>query len=397
MHKKTFACFIFCIAYFFSLHNCASKSNIITGSDELNHSMKLTVGVFQDERIEKLNSDDVREILQESLNMLEKKFGHISISFEIIKEGNLEDFFTEARQKYPRFNGWISKTYLLMNSNEESWQKTFEKRKPQIIRFLKENWELQDLNNYYKAKNYEHFTDKLIETYIEKLKKLKTYKMKNQENLFSKNPYLHSYKAWEKLMEYQDSYDIILTNTILVYDDFLKPYPHVVFKHAKVSGGSFESPYREGFLAGVSSFSSVFELYSQEPYFLGEKTANIASLTKEFMNKAIGGYLMAHELGHQIFWIPDVYNHPAGCLMDTKIENLEIGDGYNQLLKGYPVCLECQKYVRARNELFAGQKELKKGDKEKARLHIIKGLKMLPERLDRDRDEIESYFMRQLN
>ncbi|MDH5716758.1 MAG: hypothetical protein OEZ22_03855 [Spirochaetia bacterium] len=358
-----------------------------------NQKINLTVGVFQDNRLEKLSNEDIDVIFNEAIVMLQKKFTNVSVNFSIIKTGTLENLFNESAQKNSKFDNWLKNFEPLLGIDEKKWEQKILLKKNEIINFLKNNWSLSDLNTYYKAKSYSDFADYLIKVYNEKLLFLKKYKLKNQNSLFSKNHKYHSYKAWVELMKYQDSYDIILTNTILVYDEIEKPYPHVIFKHAKVSGSSFESPAREGNLAGVSSFSSVFELYSNEPYFLGKASSKMGSLSRDFINKAIGGYLVAHEMGHQIYWIPDVYDHPKGCLMDTKFENLEIADGYKQLLEENPKCKKCEKYIKARDEIFTGQKLLKDNKKDKAAFHIKKGLKLLPEKLDRDYKEVESYFL----
>ena len=45
-------------------------------------------------------------------------------------------------------------------------------------------------------------------------------------------------------MKNQRDYDIIITNTLIVYDNFLEPYPHAVLRYAKVGGSSFKSPAR---------------------------------------------------------------------------------------------------------------------------------------------------------
>ena len=57
----------------------------------------------------------------------------------------------------------------------------------------------------------------------------------------------------------------------------------------------------------------------------------VSSFSEEPVSEEfIGTYLLAHELGHAILKIPDVYDHGPGCLMNTSFAP-SYTDGYAAL------------------------------------------------------------------
>lgn len=392
----------FLISAVFSVSICGPLTPL-TDSEKLLREIEipLTVGVFQDERLPALQKSDIRVIFKEAEEMLHRKLGYVPVRFKLQRRGRLVDLFEEVKADDSRFENWLEDFKPMISEPVKIWKDRMYNQRAEMIPFLKKYWSLEALSKYRKVSSYEKFLAEMLPVYVKKLKYLKNYRLtsgpRKGQLLISENPVHHSYLAWSALMNYQSRYDLILTNTILAYDNITEPYPHVVFKHAKVSGGSFESPERRGYLAGSSSMSSVFELYSNEPYFQGERTRQANLLSREYINRALGGYLLAHEMGHQIYWIPDFYQQPNDCLMNTGFENMEIGDGYRQLIKGRSACSEYRPYVQARNLLFIGSWYAKKGRMQAAQEYIERGLDMLPEKLDRSHEIVKSYYRKVLD
>ncbi|MDW8305600.1 MAG: hypothetical protein RML34_00850 [Leptospiraceae bacterium] len=302
-------------------------------------SFVLKLALLQDPRFPQLSHLDVQEILAAAQEMTAQKFA-TEIDFSLAHEGFVEDFFKSS--SLPKNGDFIiDEEYLLQE---------FRKKKNSALAFLRKNWSLKDLGAYFPTGSYESFWQNLFLTYRQKLATLRNYRLKNGMLLLNHKPY-ESYRSWKKIMREQNLYDFILTNHFILYDEVAEPYPHVIFKHAKVSGSSFDSPKREGPFMGKSAMMSVFELYAEEEYFLGERTKKIKNYSRSFRNKALGGYLLAHEIGHMLFWISDVYDHGRNCLMDTRFENLEIADGYRVLLEHPEPCPRCLEYVEARKKI----------------------------------------------
>lgn len=308
----------------------------------------LEVAVLQSPYYPSLEKSDIEEIFASAQDMVKNKFG-AKIIFQVVYFGHVDEFFNQV----------IGENHLEKENfslTEEKLKKEWLNNKKAAISFLKKNFRLKELNQFLKAKTYESFWEGLGREYMKKFSILKNYRLKNGQGLWTNNPEIHSYRFWKKIMRYQKDFDFILTNIFVFYDDFEEPYPHAILKHAKISGASFDSPNRRGILLGSTAFASVFEIYSNEDYFLGIRTTKLKTLSRSFLNKAFGSYLLAHEIGHQLFWIPDVYDHPEGCLMDTRFENMEIGFGYELLKKNLSPCVKCQKYVNARQKVLQAQK-----------------------------------------
>ncbi|RKY00335.1 MAG: hypothetical protein DRP55_05940 [Spirochaetes bacterium] len=182
-------------------------------------------------------------------------------------------------------------------------------------------------------------------------------------------------------MWYQDKYDIVISNCLIVYDDITKPYPHAVLRYAKVGGSSFESPERKIF-GGTSAMVNLFEMLTDIPYF--EKPYQKGKITQKEWNGIVGRFILAHEIGHALYLIPDVYNHPKGCLMDSSVQTMDYYQGY-LLLKKYPIqCPMCQPYVTAREHHLLADYLMKEGKYNDAIYEYKLAKKMTPVKLDID-------------
>lgn len=133
----------------------------------------------------------------------------------------------------------------------------------------------------------------------------------------------HRFSDWLCAMEVQRDDDVVLSNAYVFYDLATEPYPHTVFHHSRLSGAAMFSAAREP-LFGRAVFVST---YSEE------------AVSDEF----VGTYLLAHELGHAILKIPDVYDHGSGCLMNTSFAP-SYAQGFAALPHGPFLCTRCRPY-----------------------------------------------------
>lgn len=152
---------------------------------------------------------------------------------------------------------------------------------------------------------------------------------------------------WLCAFEVQQDADVVITNAYVFYDLLTEPYPHAVYHGSRLAGAVMQSPSRPLFL-GRAVFVSSFGL-SGEPQSLLEPNAEALSAAQD-KNKFVGTYLLAHELGHALLRIPDVYDHGPKCLMSTDY-SLGYVDGYKRLLAHQGRCSRCTIYTDARKSL----------------------------------------------
>jgi hypothetical protein len=162
---------------------------------------------------------------------------------------------------------------------------------------------------------------------------------------------------WLCAFEVQSEADVVLTNAFVFYDLLSEPYPHAVYHGSRLAGAVMQSPSRPLFL-GRSVFVSSFGL-TGEPQVLLDEGHN--ALEAKDRSRFVGTYLLAHELGHALLRIPDVYDHGPKCLMST---DYSVGyiEGYKRLLTHTGRCSRCSIYTDSRKalQLFEDALRLKK-------------------------------------
>lgn len=182
---------------------------------------------------------------------------------------------------------------------------------------------------------------------------------------------------WLCAFEVQRETDVVMTNAYVFYDLLSEPYPHAVYHGSRLAGAVMQSPARELFL-GRGVFVSTFGL-GGEPAALLEP--GHSRLTAAGRDAFIGTYLVAHELGHALLRIPDVYDHPPKCLMTTDYA-LGYVEGYERLLAHTGRCPRCAGYVAARQAFQEFEEALKAKRIADAERLVDKVVKKLPPHID---------------
>lgn len=346
-------------------------------------TITINMAYVVDHNLPTISAKGIREIVASARDEFEKKFGTNDFKFNYLGERPVNQFFrNNLRTQDPYYKELNSKKLKFFSKKID-----YEPHQDAIIAFLKQ-WKLWDLAQFFpeqireKINTYEDILPYLYAEYHSKVKILENLKQKNKKLLIDRKYNVHnSYVNWKAAMHFQKEYDIVICNTLIVYDDYTQPYPHAVLRYAKVGGSSFLSPLRAAF-DGTSAMVNLFEVLTDIPYFKARNKAR--KIPENIWNDLVGRYIMAHEMGHMIFLIPDVYNHPEGCLMDSSVQNLDYYDGYQILLK-YPIrCVKCQPYVEARMHHFKGDKLFAGKDFENAAREYRLSKKMTPEDLDID-------------
>ena len=341
--------------------------------------VNLTMGYLKDSRLPGISDADLAIIVAEAKKTLDMKFGTENLNFVNKGQQPIEGFFAKYLNRKDAY-------YTNLNRGRLKFfvQNDYTALTPQILGFLRQ-WKVWDLADFFpekkaELKTYEQVLPELMKGYFEKEKFLEGLKLAGGTDLVArKNNDYQSYINWMATMRNQDQFDLVVCNTFIVYDDMAHPYPHTALRFAKVGGSSFESPKRPAFDGG-SSMLNLFEMLTDLEYF--KTSGQRDKISRETWDQVIGAYILAHELGHMIYLIPDVYNHDKGCLMDSSHENLDYYEGYKLLQKFPEPCSKCVPYVDARNFRFSADAKAKSGDLSGAIGDYKVSMKMTPLNLD---------------
>jgi len=223
-------------------------------------------------------------------------------------------------------------------------------------------WSVEELREFFPENEREGLTDlgairrRLMAEFERKVERIKKVQLKGESiiepSLFDKRSYTRFVCAVRK----QRQWDLLLTNAFFLYDAADEPYPHAVFGKLKAGGASMPSPHRRA-LRGRALMTSTFEIDNDLEFFKNEE---VAGLSPEQKDELLGAYILAHELGHAIFKIPDSYDHPPGCLMTTKMHQGYLA-GYDELKANPGQCPKCRVYVDARLAYFRGERLFREG------------------------------------
>ena len=182
-----------------------------------------------------------------------------------------------------------------------------------------------------------------------------------------------SFVGWLCALKRQDDYDVILTNTFILADLMTEPHPHSVFGKAKIGGIAVRSPARPA-LGGQVLLATTFGI-DTDLAPLSELNGAPASVDERA--EILGAYLLAHEIAHAVFGIPDVFDHPEGCLMTSR-PGASYRDGLAELRAFPRPCPRCRPYVEARGLLAEARARLDAGQPAKAARLGRKAISTLP-------------------
>lgn len=159
-----------------------------------------------------------------------------------------------------------------------------------------------------------------------------------------------SFVGWLCALKRQADYDVILTNTFILADLMTEPHPHSVLGKAKIGGIAVRSRGAR-VMDGQALLATTFAIDTPIPS-LSELNGQPASIAQRA--DILGTYLLAHEIGHAVFGIPDVYDHPPGCLMTSRPGSSYL-QGLRELRAHPTACPKCQPWVQARRALERGR------------------------------------------
>ena len=318
-----------------------------TNSTDQVHNISLTVVSMFDKRLPALTSKDVADILAEAERVIAKKLaGGTTVSLVYVGEKPFRDLFTTTYRhgkKYATLKPWrydrvlAEKTPILLSDQYE-----------QVVTQFLRQWPLEELRDFFPSSKVSTYGDvyrHVMATYHKKVRALGRLETKDGDPLLlPEQPPFQSYVEWLAAAHEQDKYDIILTNTLIVYDLLSCPYPHTVCKHAKVGGSSFTSPRRRA-MGGRALMVNILEEYGN----VKELNPRAGDTPRALRNKILGGFYLAHEFGHAFYLIPDVYDHGGACLMNSAFDAMDARKGYELLTADMSACPKCRPWIDAKH------------------------------------------------
>ena len=338
----------------------------------------LDVLLLNDPDFQEISEDDARQILKNGRETLSDKLGFDDLHFNFTGSRSVQAFISDYADSESECVRDFQKLRTIPGGRS-----AFDVDRAHVIAFLK-RWPLKSLRSFFPEEkqealvDYETIAEILLVELDRKVKLISNFKLKDGQSLLAADKIpKRSYVHWICALREQDEADLILTNEFILYDLASEPYPHSVFHKCKVGGASLASPKRKA-IRGRAVVSSTFSMVTKLPFF---KEDGVDDLSADERLAVIGAFIVAHELGHALFKLPDFYDHPPECLMTTKYETGYVSGFYD--LRAHPgQCSMCEPYVKARAQVFLGQLKAREGEHSEAIDHLKNAIRSTPKHID---------------
>jgi tetratricopeptide (TPR) repeat protein len=323
----------------------------------------------------------VEPLLERAAHTLGEKLGG-GIVFDVVEVMSAGEFFASYLDKFTYKELYTKVGYPVFGRVDRDLYRE------SVAAFLGQ-WELEELRSFFpeapEDADVAWFVQGTLDAYAARIQALKEIKLADGTPWLTKKSYANSsYLAWAAAASAQRKWELVITNAPIVYDHITRPYPHNVMKKAILGGVSLAGQVKGSALNRVIllSLASVAE---GTPSFL-EDSLNGRSREERMLVAA--DYLLAHELGHAIYLIPDVYDHGPDCLMNTTMVNMDYWTGYQALNDSTDRCGKCAPYRRGKEKLAAGDRHYANKNYEKALKDFREAEELLPEWIAGDRQVV---------
>ncbi|RJO68873.1 MAG: tetratricopeptide repeat protein [Myxococcales bacterium] len=342
------------------------------------HAPQVTLSVVRvlDGDFAYISDADLAAMLATARRMYADKFGVDHVRFIDAGRLSIESFFERfLDKKSEAYRRRDARRFHVGEAND------FSRHKQTIMAFLKK-WSLDELQGFFPAEeraryaSYEDVHAGIVEQMTEKVAEIATLQVGGKPLLRPEKAEYRSFLNWLAALELQDRYDVVLTNGFILYDDMSQPSPHSIFSTCKVGGVSAKSPKRPA-LDGRVIMGSTFGMDTDIPFF--KETAG--ATPRDRRNDVTGAYVIAHELGHAIFKLPDHYNHGPECLMNNA-KNQSYEEGYALLVAHPGPCAKCAVWLSARDAFWDGEYFFSRQEWKAAIDAYTKALKQTPQNVD---------------
>lgn len=297
---------------------------------------RLRVAYLEDPRFPSLTKEQLRQAMECASKAAKSEFMISTLDFGEIAVREIGPYFEAVLGKGYK-PGNVLNPFAALNEDENPEMSPVQE---EFLRQFNMDSLLAFVNEKQKPQvgTTKDFFNILYNTWREKAGLFANLKINDKPAFTPESYFFQSARAWKDLGLVQKEYDFFITNTAIFYDILEEPYPHTIFKHAKLGGTDLKSPGApngDGKAAMVSTigFSNV------APF--GE-----ANLNEKEITEVLGVYLMLHEIaGHMILRMDDYYDHPAHCVMCTPPGNMDYAKATAEVLRNPGPCPICEKYI----------------------------------------------------
>ncbi len=341
-------------------------------------NITLDVVIANDPELPPVTREDAAIIMAEAKKTVADKLGYEGLTFRVVGEKSVEAFLDEHAPK----GGECLESFAPVRVVPGKKRAVDVDRKA-VVHFL-ERWSLNELRSFFDAKeraaltSHEVIAAKLAAELDRKLELIASLTLENGASILAPDKLdERSYVRFVCAMRAQNEADLVLTNAFILYDLGSEPYPHSVFQKNKVGGASLASPRRQA-IPGRALVSSTFSMITSLPFF---REDGVEGLSPRDKLEVIGAFILAHELGHALFKLPDFYDHPKECLMTTKHDTGYVS-GYWRLLASPGPCPACAPWVEAKRHVFAAEDKRQRGDTAGAIASLKEAIRKTPRHID---------------
>jgi hypothetical protein len=313
-------------------------------------ALTLDVLIANDPDFPAVGDAEAKAILDEAVNTVSDKLGYKGLSFRVVGSTSVKQFLDE--------NADDACLASFEPVRVRPGTRTAKSLGAKAVMSFLQRWKVDELKAFFPANDrralttYDAIAQKLLDEFDRKIGLIAGFKLPSGASLLApEKADERSYVRWVCAMRTQGQADLVLTNAFILYDLGSEPYPHSIFQKCKVGGASLLSPKRRA-MRGRAMVGSTFSMMTDLPFF---KEDGIEDLRPQERFEVIGAFIVAHELGHALFKLPDFYDHPKECLMTTKYETGYVS-GY-WYLKAYPgTCNACAPWVTAKRHVFVADR-----------------------------------------
>jgi hypothetical protein len=341
-------------------------------------SLVLEVLIANDPDFPAVTPETAQKILGAAKATLADKFSGVEVEFRIIGSTTVTEFI---RRNVPPGDA--------CSQQFEPQRVRLGKRRardvdPALVDRFLNRWTLTALKEFFPAAqrtgltSIEALRTRLLEEFDRKVDLIAGFELQSGTSLLAADKLdERSYVSWVCAMRNQNEADFVLTNEFILYDLASEPYPHSIFAKCKMGGASLLSPRRRA-IYRRALVASTFSMVTDLPFFQEE---GVEWLTSSERLEVIGAFIVAHELGHALFKIPDFYDHPPECLMTTKFETGYVS-GFRELVAHPGACPRCQVYVDAKRHVFLAEAAQREGRWDDAIKHLKVAIQKTPKHVD---------------
>jgi len=376
-----------CIIAVAIIITAVSRRYALYADEAEEYTVKLNVIRAFDYNLPVIADEDFYQILAEALRVINAGFlSGINLEFVDNGEVSIQDFFSSCDYRETEYYRSLAE---LRYDLQEPPDFSKSKYREALLEYLS-LWDIELLRGFYPDKSietYDDFYELLTETYTEKMEYLRDLAGAGGSPVITPGKDYHSRAGWTARMRSEKKYDIVITNALIAADIISRPNIRSILKDAKIGSEGFLSPELKPF-SGMSLMVNIIEYYGGL-----EGISPKADIPRELKNRIIGVCSLAREFGHTFFRIPDVNDHPPGCLMNTGFHAVDDAEAYRKLSEALEPCAECHPWIEAKRRVIIGEYYDDLGEYDFAGTAYISALGRTPSNINGDYSDYRRHLL----